>query len=208
MIHYVKGTVTARDAGRVVVETSGGLGLAVMVPSSTSVRLPEPGHPVKLYTHLAIREDSWQLAGFLTTEERDVFLALLGVSGVGMKVALAVLGHTKAAGLRAAVASGDWKALTAVVGVGPKLAQRLVVELRGVLADGPEDIPAPASLVVAVDEVVEGLMALGYTGAEAAWAAAGTEGTPAAARLRAALRRLDSGKGVAVADGDGRGGSS
>ncbi len=207
MIHYVRGTVAAREAGRVVIETPGGLGLDVLVPSSTSGRLPEPGHPVKLYTHLAIREDSWQLAGFLTTEERDVFLALLAVNGVGMKVALAVLGHVKPGGLRTAVAAGDWKALTAVVGVGTKLAQRLVVELRGVLADGPEEIPAATGLPVAGDEVVEGLMALGYTGAEAAWAVMGTEGTPAAARLREALRRLDSGRGVGVADADGRDGN-
>ncbi len=207
MIDYVKGTVAARAAGRVVVETSGGLGLELLVPSSTGVRLPEPGHPVKLYTHLAIREDSWQMAGFLTAEEREVFLALLAVSGVGMKVALAVLGHVKPAGLRTAVADGDWKALTAVTGVGTKLAQRLVVELRGVLAAGPQEVPAAARPPVATDEVVEGLMALGYTGAEAAAAVAGTEG-PAPERLREALRRLDSGRGVGVADADRREGNA
>lgn len=209
MIHYVRGTVAARDAGRVVVETAGGLGLELWVPASTSGRLPEPGRPVKLYTHLAIREDSWQLAGFLTTDERDVFLALLGVNGVGLKVSLAVLGQLKPDGVRAAVADGDWKGLTKVSGVGPKLAQRLVVELRGVLAEGPLDLPRPVSPPpAAADEVAEGLVALGYTGAEAAWAVDGLPLGAAAPRLREALRRLDSRKGMASADDGRRGGSA
>ena len=206
VIHYVRGTVAARDASRVVVETAGGLGLEVWVPASTSARLPEPGRPVKLYTHLAIREDSWQLAGFLTMDERDVFLALLGVNGVGLKVSLAVLGQIKPDGVRAAVAGGDWKGLTRVSGVGPKLAQRLVVELRGVLAEGPAEVPRAASPPPPPDEVVDGLLALGYTGAEAAWAVEGAPPEPVAVRLREALRRLDSRKGMGGADADRRDG--
>jgi len=195
---FVKGTVSAREVGRVIVETPGGLGLDVLVPETTARLLPEPGRPVKLWTHVAIREDSWQLAGFLTTEERDVFLALLAVSGVGMKVALAVLGQVPPDQLRMVVRDGDWKRLTQVSGVGPKLAQRLAVELRGVLAEGPEVLPSAAARVAppAVDDVVEGLLALGYTSAEAEWAVAALPAAPAAVRLREALKRLDSGKGA------------
>lgn len=198
MLAFVRGVVSAREVGRVIVETSAGLGLEVLVPETTARLLPEPGRPVKLWTHVAMREDSWQLAGFLTTEERDVFLALLAVSGVGMKVALAVLGQVPPDALRVVVRDGEWKRLTKVAGVGPKLAQRLAVELRGVLAEGPEGLPAPVSRAAppVVDDVVEGLLALGYTEAEAEWAVAAVPEGPAAARLRDALKRLDSGKGA------------
>jgi Holliday junction DNA helicase RuvA len=201
MLAYVKGVVVAREMNRVIVETAGGMGLSVAVPASTGGRLPEPGRPVKLHTHLIVREDSWQLAGFLTVEERDVFLALLQVNGVGVKVALAVLGHLPPDRLRTAVQNGEWKILTEVSGVGPKLAQRLSVELRGVLAEGPAELPAAAGRGAApADEVVEGLLALGYTLSEAQWATADLgEGSPTE-RLRRALRRMGAGKGAPHAD--------
>ena len=206
MLAYLKGTLTAREAGRVVLETPSGVGWVVLVPDTTAAALPEPGRAVKLLTHLVIREDSWQLAGFLTHEERDVFLALLGVSGVGVKLALAIVGQVTPDGIREAVRDAAWKRLVPVSGVGPKLAQRITVELRGVLAPGPEEgsvarvaDPSPP------DEVVQGLVALGYTEAEAEWAVRGADGPGASARLREALRRLDSGKG---ADRAGRAGAS
>ena len=202
MIGYVRGTLAAREPGVAVVETPGGLGLLVLVPDTTQRQLPEPGSPVKLHTHLVIREDSWQLAGFLTVAERDIFLALLNVTGVGPKLALAVLGQLGIPGLVEAVREGRWQRLREVPGVGPKLAQRLVVELRGVLSE-----PLPDEAVMeageragaagdAGDDVLEGLRALGYTEAEARWALQGAEGMEAAARLKWGLSRLDPGKGV------------
>jgi Holliday junction DNA helicase RuvA len=195
MIAFVRGTLTAREAGRVVVETASGIGLELLVPDTTQRHLPEPGQPVRLYTHLLVREDHWTLAGFWTLREREIFQVLLNVSGVGPKVALAVLGQVGIDELTRAVAEGRWQRLREVSGVGPKLAQRLVVELRGVLADAPVEPGPPAAAEVA-DEVWEGLRALGYTDAEARAALAGLEEGDPAERLRKALARLDKSRGV------------
>jgi Holliday junction DNA helicase RuvA len=195
MIAFVRGTLTAREAGRVVVETASGIGLELLVPDTTQRHLPEPGQPVRLYTHLLVREDHWTLAGFWTLREREIFQVLLNVSGVGPKVALAVLGQVGIDELTRAVAEGRWQRLREVSGVGPKLAQRLVVELRGVLADAPVEPVPPAAAEVA-DEVWEGLRALGYTDAEARAALAGLEDGDPAERLRKALARLDKSRGV------------
>ncbi|MHB1426327.1 MAG: Holliday junction branch migration protein RuvA, partial [Gemmataceae bacterium] len=182
---------------RVVVETPGGLGLEVLVPDTTAARLPQPGQTIKLLTHLIIKEDSWQLAGFMTSDERQTFLTLLGVTGVGPKLALAVLGQLGTAGLSQAVVEGRWKTLQSVSGVGPKLAQRLLVELKGALGQGWASEPTPDGGPSSVgDEVVEGLMSLGYTEAEARRATAGVQSDDPAARLRDALKQLDSGRGA------------
>jgi len=195
MIAFVRGTLTAREAGRVVVETASGIGLELLVPDTTQRHLPEPGQPVRLYTHLLVREDHWTLAGFWTLREREIFQVLLNVSGVGPKVALAVLGQVGIDELTRAVAEGRWQRLREVSGVGPKLAQRLVVELRGVLVDAAVEA-APATDAEVSDEVWEGLRALGYTDAEARAALEGLgEGDPAD-RLRRALARLDKSRGV------------
>jgi Holliday junction DNA helicase RuvA len=195
MIAFVRGTLAAREAGRVVVETASGIGLELLVPDTTQRHLPEPGQPVRLYTHLLVREDHWVLAGFWTTREREIFQVLLNVSGVGPKVALAVLGQVGIDELTRAVAEGRWQRLREVSGVGPKLAQRLVVELRGVLVDAAVEA-APAADAEVSDEVWEGLRALGYTDAEARAALEGLgEGDPAD-RLRRALARLDKSRGV------------
>lgn len=198
MIAFVRGTLVAREAGRALVETGSGLGLEIWVPDTTQRHLPEPGQTVRLFTHMVIREDHWQLAGFWTVAEREIFLALLNVSGVGPKVALAVLGQVGIEGLAQAVAEGRWQRLREVSGVGPKLAQRLVVELRGVLAEPLADAeagPGPAGGELA-DEVAEALRALGYSDSEARWALDGLDEADAAQRLRQALGRLDRGGGV------------
>lgn len=198
MIGYVRGTLVARERDRVVVETPGGLGLEVLVPDTTGARLPEPGQSVKLLTHLIIREDSWQLAGFATVEERQTFLTLLNVNGVGPKLALAILGQLGTVGLSQAVVEGRWKTLQTVSGVGPKLAQRLLVELKGALGQGWAAEPAGEYIAPAAeDEVVDGLMALGYSEAEARRATAGIQAGSPKERLREALRQLDSGRGAA-----------
>lgn len=202
MIAFVRGTLVAREPGSALIETPGGLGLAVMVPDTTQRQLPEPGSPVRLFTHLVIREDSWQLAGFFTVAERDIFLALLNVTGVGPKLALAVLGQVGIQGLVEAVSEGRWQRLREVSGVGPKLAQRLIVELRGVLAEPlsddavMDDTHAPEVDEPPADDVLDALRALGYTESEARWALAGSEADSPAARLRLALSRLDPGGGI------------
>jgi Holliday junction DNA helicase RuvA len=206
MIAFVRGTLVAREVGSALVETAGGLGLFILVPDTTQRQLPEPGNAVRLYTHLVIREDSWQLAGFMSVAERDIFLALLNVTGVGPKLALAILGQVGIDGLVTAVSEGRWQRLREVSGVGPKLAQRLIVELRGVLAEplaSDDAMMAEAGGTAAgaaggppADDVWEGLRALGYTDAEARFGLEGSEGQTSAERLRWALSRLDPGGGI------------
>jgi Holliday junction DNA helicase RuvA len=198
MIGYVRGTLVGRGRDVAVVETPGGLGLELLVPATTQRALPEPGASVRLLTHLIVREDHWQLCGFLTEGERTAFRALIEVSGVGPKVAVAAVGHLGPDGLAEVVRDGRWQRLKEIPGVGPKLAQRMVVELRqwagGSFSDAStavEPTGAPE------DEVVEGLKALGLSEAEARTAVHGLEHLPPVERLREALRRMDRGRGTA-----------
>lgn len=195
MIAYVSGTVAQREPGRVVVDV-GGVGLDVSVPDSTARRLPEPGRPVKLLTTLLVREDHWQLVGFWTAAERDVFGALLNVSGVGPKLALAVVGQLGADGVRRAVAAGEWKRLREVPGVGARIAQRLVVELKPLFGEAEADATGEESGEAVGDEVAEALLGLGYTADEARWALGQVTATEPAERLRQALSQLDRRKGT------------
>lgn len=203
MIGYVRGTLVAVTEEAALVETAGGIGLTILVPGSSRTRLPAVGQPVRLLTHLLIREDQWILAGFLTETERAAFLALTTVTGVGPKLALQVLTVLEPAALAEAIREGAWQRLRVVPGVGSKLAQRIAVELRGwagahvdtfVVASGEQD-PGEAA---ENDEVVEGLKALGLSDAEARAAVRGLESLTPVERLREALRRLDRGRGTAV----------
>ncbi len=199
MIAHIVGTVEERAGDAVVVATAGGMGLLVQVPRTTADGLPPRGQAVRLYTHLIVREDQWQLCGFLTEDERDVFLALLAVNGVGARVALNVVGHVGPEGVRRAVREGRWQRLREAPGVGPKLAQRMLVELKNWAGVDPDEEPgaaAAAPAAAATDEVVDGLVAMGLSEAEARAAVAGLESLPPVERLRTALRRLDRGRGV------------
>jgi Holliday junction DNA helicase RuvA len=141
----------------------GGITLRVSVPGSTFQRIPGTGQEVRLLTSLQVREDSLTLYGFVTEEERSVFEALIGISGVGPKLALSVLSRLSPESLASAVEASDTTALSTVQGVGKKTASRIVLELKGKLqgdwsvdASGPED-----------DEVLDALTSLGYSGLEA-----------------------------------------
>lgn len=130
MITFLHGRLVDALPTQVVVEVHG-VGYEVLVPLSTSDRLPSPGAEVHLLTHLAVREDAHVLYGFLTGSERDLFRLLINtVSGIGPKIALAVLSGLSITAFRSAVAAGDVKALSSVSGVGRKTAERIVVELK------------------------------------------------------------------------------
>ncbi|MFW5655523.1 MAG: Holliday junction branch migration protein RuvA, partial [Roseicyclus sp.] len=109
----------------------GGVGYVVHCSERTLAALPPPGAPVSLFTELLVREDLLQLFGFLDAYERDWHRLLVSVQGVGAKAAMAILGTLGAEGVARAVALGDWGAVRAAPGVGPKLAQRVVNELKG-----------------------------------------------------------------------------
>lgn len=129
MIAYLRGVLAEKEITRVVVECHG-VGYEAAIPLSTFDRLPAEGAEVKLYTHHEVREDAQLLFGFATKPERDMFRLVTTVSGVGPKLALAILSGLTVGDLQLAVSQGDAKRLAAVKGIGKKTAARIVVELK------------------------------------------------------------------------------
>jgi Holliday junction DNA helicase RuvA len=140
VIALVRGSVAVRRPDHVVVET-GGVGYRLSVSAETLRKVPAVGRPVTLHSHLIVRDDALMLYGFATEDERDLFLALIGVQSVGPKVALAVLSGGTPRELLAAVAAGDTARLQAVPGIGKRTAERIVVELREKVGAAPADDP-------------------------------------------------------------------
>lgn len=172
MIAFLRGRLAWSGADQAVIDV-GGVGYRVYVPSSTRACLPEVGREVKVYTFLHVREDALTLYGFASEAEFQLFELLLGVSGVGPKVALGILSGVTPEGFRRAVVCEDLATLTHIPGVGKKTAQRLILELKDkVGAVGPistEMIAAagPSLPGDAWAEALEALVSLGYSRAEA-----------------------------------------
>ena len=187
MISYLEGTVVDKSGDRVVVAV-GGTGYEVLVPAQTLARLPSPGRPARLHTRLQIREDAMVLYGFSSTEERSLFDNLITVTGVGPKVALAILSVLTPDSLRRAVAAGDVAVLTLVPGVGKKVAGRVILDLKDRIGTGGEvAVSGPMA------EVREALVSLGLSAQEAreALAALPSDGDrPVEDLLREALRTV------------------
>jgi Holliday junction DNA helicase RuvA len=218
MIGRISGRLDHRGADHVLIDV-GGVGYVVHVSDRTLAQMPAPGGAVALYTELVVREDLMQLIGFPTPMEKEWHRLLTTVQGVGAKAALGLTGALGADGLARAIALGDWSALRAAPGVGPKLAQRIANELKakapalmalaGSLPAGaapaaaaaapppvaaaapPPATPAPAH---ASAEALSALLNLGYGQGEAAAAVAeAARAAPDAATpalIRAALRLL------------------
>jgi len=163
MIGSVRGTLIERTAGGEVVVETGGVGYRALVPLSAVPSL-RPGSPAFLFTHLHVREDAMVLYGFPTRDERDTFEALIGATGVGPKLALAILSVHPPTALRRCLAEDDLAALTLVPGVGKRTAQRLLVELKSRLEVPDLDLGAGTDVAVgARTEVREALTGLGYS---------------------------------------------
>lgn len=186
MISFLDGEVLDKGADRVVIGV-GGVGYEVLVPTSVIASLPPVGKPARVHARMVVREDSITLYGFAEPRQRDLFDLLTGVTGVGPKVALAFLSVMRPASLTRAIVDGDAAALTIVPGVGKKVAQRVVIDLRERLG-GEGDLPAEGPLA----DVREALLALGLTSTEAAEALRGIEvdGRAADDLLREALQRV------------------
>ena len=129
MIAYIRGILTEKDTTRVVIEAAG-VGYEVLIPISTFDRLPREGGEVKLLTSHVVREDDEILFGFATAEEKGMFTLLTAVSGVGPKIALAILSGSSIGELSLAIASGNAKRISAIKGVGKKTAEKICVELK------------------------------------------------------------------------------
>jgi Holliday junction DNA helicase RuvA len=129
MIAYVRGTLAEKGPDRVVIE-AGGVGYELLIPVSTFDRLPKEGGEAKLLAWHCVREDDEALFGFATKEEREMFLKLTQVSGVGPKIALAILSGSSIGELSLAIASGNAKRISSIKGVGKKTAEKICVELK------------------------------------------------------------------------------
>jgi Holliday junction DNA helicase RuvA len=217
MIGRIAGQLVHRGADHVLIDV-GGVGYVVHVSEATLTRMPPPGGAVALHTELLVREDLLQLIGFLTPMEKEWHRLLTTVQGVGAKAALGLTGALGADGLARAIALGDWAALRAAPGVGPKLAQRIANELKAkapalmALAGSmpgaapsaapasapataaPAAPPPPAAPAPATAEALSALINLGYGQGEAAAAVAeaarDSSDAPTPALIRAALRLL------------------
>ena len=179
MFSYIRGTVEELSAGEAVLDVSG-LGFLIRTTASTAAGL-KVGSPAKLFTYVYIREDIFEIYGFESKQERRCFEALLGVSGVGPKAALSVLSANSPEGLILAVSTGDARAIMAASGVGKKLAQRILLELKDKLAGDVDTVslsdaaPAPAVRGSKRGDAAAALAALGYSPSEAAFALKGID---------------------------------
>ncbi len=167
MIGRITGTLIEKHPPQIVVD-AGGVGYEIDVPMSTFYHLPALGERVALHTHLVVREDAQLLYGFGSEAERASFRQLIKITGVGAKMALAVLSGLSAADLAQAVALQDVALLTKIPGIGKKTAERLLLELKGKIADA---LPAGAMVnsgSLVNRDVLNALLALGYNEREAA----------------------------------------
>ncbi len=165
MIGRLTGRLATKAPDQILLDVAG-VGYLVHIPLSTFYELPEVEKPASLWIHTHVREDSLSLFGFLTERERSLFLLLLGVAGIGPKVALTVLSGIPPSELVAALRRQDVRRLVAVPGVGKKTAERMVLELSEKVVAFAEETP-PAAAAVAAEDVVSALVNLGYRRAEA-----------------------------------------
>ena len=197
MFYYVNGTVTELEAGLAVIDC-GGVGYACATTNYTLSQLKK-GERAKLYTYLNVREDAMELFGFASQSELRSFKLLIGVSGVGPKAALSILSATTPQQLAMAVVMGDEKALTAAQGVGKKIAQRIILELKDKLAkeQGSSDAGSGAAAVLPVQnnkagEAAAALAVLGYGSQEISAALKGIdmEALPLEEIIRQSLKKM------------------
>ncbi len=170
MIAYLSGKLLEKSANTVIVDV-GGVGYDVSIPLSTFYELGEVGSDVQLRIYTNVREDAIQLFGFKTVRERDIYLKLISVQGIGPKSGIAMLSGMNADEIVAAIRTENLAKLTAIPGVGRKTAERLVVELRDKINDLASGVPADTSMAAAAasigadnvfDDALSALMNLGY----------------------------------------------
>ena len=171
MIVFLDGVLEEKEPTRAVVNV-GGVGYEAAIPLSSYDRLPAAGQRVRLLTVLVVREDAHLLFGFMTAEERDLFLQLTSVNGIGPKLGLAVLSGLSVRDLQAAIAAGDVKRLSGISGIGKKTAERLILEMRDKLGKGEMaaaltagNAPGPAN--AKLRDAYLALVSLGYKPADA-----------------------------------------
>ena len=198
MIHFVRGKLEETGNDYVVLDNHG-IGYLIYVPSSLLEELPIREEMVRLYTYMYVREDQMTLYGFLTRDDLNIFKLLIGVSGIGPKGALGILSTISTNQLRFAVFSGDAKAISKAPGIGPKTAQKLIIELKDKLKledalEPDEDMKKPSVAdQSAQKEAMMALVSLGYSESEAFTALKKIDATPdmdSEALLKLALKQM------------------
>lgn len=204
MISYIKGKIAAIEDDMLILE-AGSIGYNIRLSLSTIAQLPPAGADVKIFTYLNVREDAMNLFGFISRDDLNVFKLLIGINGIGPKVALGIQSALSSDELRFAVLSDDVKTISKAPGIGPKTAQRVVMELKDKmkLEDAFENLQGSSDAGMAAagtagagdakNEAVQALVALGYSGAEALKAlkqAEINESMDAEMILKAALKKL------------------
>ena len=188
MIGRIRGVLLEKTPPTLCIDV-GGIGYEVDVPMSTLYKLPEVGSEVMLHTHLQVREDAHILYGFSSTAERSAFRALIKVTGVGARIALAVLSGMTVEELSSAITLQETGRLTKVPGIGKKTAERLLLELRGKL--GADIGISSAPVAGGQSDIMNALLALGYSTAESQKALKGLpEGIEVAEGIRQALKSM------------------
>lgn len=194
MYYYIKGKYITKSDSFAVIE-AGGIGYKIYTSALNLEKMPSPGSELTMYTHLYVREDVMDLYGFSTNEEITLFLQLMSVSGIGPKAALSIMSVMTCEQFALAVITDDIKAITKAQGVGPKVAQRIVLELRDKLKT-VDALPENAKSMVAeqenhCSEAVTALVVLGYTAGEAKRAVSGVDpGLPVELMIKEALKIL------------------
>lgn len=164
MIGSLRGRLTSKQAPAVIIEC-GGVGYEVETPMSTFLELPPSGEDIFLFTHLLVRETAHSLYGFSTEDEKSLFRMVLGVSGVGAKIGLAVLSSMSVSDFERCIQLEDAATLEKIPGVGKKTAQRLIIELRDKIEKTPHLVAVTGTAKVEADsrsEAVDALVSLGY----------------------------------------------
>ncbi|MEP6471373.1 MAG: Holliday junction branch migration protein RuvA [Acidobacteriota bacterium] len=196
MIGRLVGRLASKATDHVIVDVAG-VGYLVQIPLSTFYELPDAESPASLWIHTYVREDALALYGFLTERERALFLLLIGVAGIGPRVALTVLSGIPPAELVEALQNSDVRRLMAVPGVGKKTAERMVLELAEKVSKLGGEPGGPRAAAVSQDDVLSALVNLGYRkgDAERAVDAIGRAGAPAdfGDYLKLALKKLTGG---------------
>ncbi|MDO5116917.1 MAG: Holliday junction branch migration protein RuvA [Eggerthellaceae bacterium] len=202
MIAFLNGVLVARRPSSIYLDVNG-VGFEVLMPQTSIARLPEIGSQVQVMTYLQVREDGMSLFGFISLEEKALFEELIGVSGIGPKLALAALSFYSPQELITAITAQDVTRISKIPGVGKKMAQRIILELKGVidggmdglLGDAPSDgsDAGSSSQSSALKGITEALLSMGFTSAEAELALSGApEDASESAILQYALKRLGS----------------
>lgn len=201
MIAYVKGIIEDITEDNAVIDVSG-IGYNVKISADTASRLPGIGEAVKLYTYTCVREDAFQLFGFLTRGDLEIFKKLITVNGIGPKGGLAILSVMDADDLRFAIMSGDAKAISRAPGIGAKTAQRVILDLKDKISIDDEmisrEIAQGSAASLRADtpqkqEAIAALVSLGYGQAESTKAVNAIEDIEtldSSAVLKAALKKL------------------